>query len=87
MGKLPWIPVEKAIKQFLEQGKQGYLSGYVAMYCHNHPDWEPTIKAAHLRFFGGDHNRPYWADGKEAAPIENSAWAVKFFCPSEYFIP
>src|SRR5690606_1495398 len=48
----------------------------VIMQCRGQ-GWQRRNNA-HLRYFGGDANRPYWAnsDDSSSRPIENETWFV-----------
>jgi len=60
-----------------------YPKVFVSMVCRGHEDWNPTVRVAELRFFGGDKNRPFWAGLKNenCAPIENDSWYVTHWAP------
>jgi len=74
-----WIDAKKELPSTDEFGP--YPNAIVAMACKGNPEWGFNIRQAHLRFFGGDTSRPYWAGNKDEGyrPIENDSWYVAFW--------
>jgi len=74
-----WINATKELPTTEEFGP--YPNAIVALACRNNPSAGFSVRTAHLRFFGGDKYRPYWASdkGEDYRPIENDAWYVAFW--------
>jgi hypothetical protein len=77
-----WIDATKELPSVDEFGP--YPTTLVALACKDHPELGFRVRTAHLRFFGKDKSRPYWAGDKSegnCAPLENDAWYVALWAP------